>query len=249
MTTGELTTILSWLSLGTGVAAIINAYAALQSQKFARKTVREMQEAREPSVYLELEFPSHQSRIVVGNYGLSPALNVRFTVQDNAPWRAINVEPKNLSEAEVVQNGISFLGPGRTLRYIGGSLDWARLTKENGDINIEITFENEAKRTFTKRYEINLAYTKSLRFDTYKDTSHEITEAIREMSSNQMIRGSQRQVLPTITTQRISCPVCAEGILPAAKKCRYCHSVIPHIPPANGASMQSGQTAKVEETQ
>ncbi len=167
MTTGELTTILSWLSLGTGVAAIINAYAALQSQKFARKTVREMQEAREPSVYLEIELPSQHSTIVVGNYGLSPALNVQFEVDDKAPWHPMLVAPKSLSQSDVVRNGISFLGPGRTLRYIGGNMDWQKLTAENAVIFITITFENEAKKKFTKRYELNMLFAKSLRFDTY----------------------------------------------------------------------------------
>ena len=47
---------------------------------------------------------------------------------------------------------------------------------------------------------------------------------------------ARRGDLPALPEGRVPCPECAEAILPAARRCPYCHSAIPPRAPAQSSA-------------
>jgi hypothetical protein len=87
-----------------------------------RQIVRQIRAAREPSVFFDLDFPESEVRVVVGNSGESPALNIRFSITEDLPWRSPRMTD-GLRSIEMIRSGISFLAPRRTLKLLGGFID------------------------------------------------------------------------------------------------------------------------------
>lgn len=186
---------------------------------FTRRMVCEMQAARQPSVFIDLEFPDEQARIAIGNSGESPAVNVVFEIKEDIPWRHFLAGKDGLKSLEVIKHGVSFLPPDRVLKFMGGYVDWEKFRQAPGQLQIKIKFDNEAGHHFTRDYRINISQYAQLLYDTFRDPSTAIAQAIRESERSRRSKDSMQSIFQS---PKRTCPICAQRIPKAAKKCPEC---------------------------
>jgi hypothetical protein len=215
----------------TLVVAIATGALAYLTSKYVRITklmLKEMQSTREPVVIADLEFPEARGRLVISNIGKSLAKNIIFRVRDNVPWKE---QPlfKGIQSLQVIQNGISYLAPQRTLKYELGRLDYAILKLENKKtLQICIAFENEKGDAFHNECVIDVSQYSTVLMESFRNGLYDIAETMkaREMRS---LSSPSRQNIRQILLDRFkkSCPSCGELISPTAKKCPHCHELVP----------------------
>lgn len=127
----------------SGVVAFSTlVYAALTWRLVAEtKRMREVQTEPKVSVHAELNDEHGHGGIdlVVRNEGQGPARNVRFEFHGDATYFD---KDRPLDQLPVIKNGLPYLGPNQTFRFLMGWLFGERFTRAN-----------EAPWTFVVRYE------------------------------------------------------------------------------------------------
>jgi predicted nucleic acid-binding Zn ribbon protein len=191
-----------------------------------RQTVLEMKASREPSVYVDLEFPDMEVRAAIGNSGQSAALNIKFRVEDGVPWLGQKGFPKGLLSLEPIRDGISYLPPGRTLKYMLNMVDWKLLTEENALLKIGVNYENESGRKFKREYFIDVSQYNGVLCETYRDSNIEVAKAIRDTERSRKSSLNNSSMFRMIPPGHKGCPMCAEFIPVGAKKCSHCGEML-----------------------
>lgn len=220
----ELANIALFANILLVVLTGIYVFLTRQYVILTRQTVAQMKASRDPSVYIDLEFPDNTVRGVIGNLGQSAAINIKFKVVDNIPWVRMS---RGLLSLEPINDGISYLPPGRTLKYSLSSVNWAQLNKENAILKIQVSYENETREQFKREYVIDISQYNGVLFETYKDTSMEVVaNAIRETGNSRHPDTNQHGTYRVIPSGQKICPMCAELIPIAAKKCSHCNELL-----------------------
>jgi hypothetical protein len=230
----QLAELTAWATLGglviNGILAAITAYnvrVTRDNVQVTRDILVETQDSHQPSIYFDLEFPDEQALFVVGNSGDNSAHDIRIEVQSDVPWKIMigGDRTGNLSSLNIVKNGISFLGPKKTLKFAGGMLDWENISDKNSLIDLQVHFKNQAGREFDRQYKIDVKQFKELMFasfnhpsDALKRPIEDIARAIRDNRPDERFKMWGRK----------NCPVCQELIWSSAKKCIHCHEFLPH---------------------
>lgn len=184
--------------------------------------VDSMREIREPSVNVDFELPESMIRFTIGNSGQSSAKNITFQVIEDLPWLTFS-EQTGISSIPIIKSGISYLTPGRTLKFIAGYIH-GEIPAENNVLKILIRYENDMGRQFSKEIVIDMSQYRSLLFESFKDSNLSVAEAIRETERN---RNSEDYADNFFKRPKKECPVCAEFIPVRAKKCAHCGAEIP----------------------
>jgi hypothetical protein len=232
MTETELT-LVSTIAAGVGavaaaIATIVLAFLTARYVRLTSKLVEETRAARAPGVVVDIEFDEIIARLVVANRGASPAHNLKINVSErNLVWSQTPGEPK-FSDLSPVKNGVSFLPPGRTLRYLVYALD-VRATlanKESGVVEFSLTYQDDSGQTFNRQFSID--------FGAFNDMS---IEGGRWHSPHQVIADAIRRAadhvkprFPMMRRMR-ACPVCFESIRAEARKCKHCLEPVEPLPP------------------
>lgn len=210
------------LSLTT-VATIV---LAILTRKYVRLTHSMLEEARtqkEPNVYVDLELSSYQAKLLIGNSGRSPAVNLRFEVKDNIPWRISEHYP-SLSQMSVVRNGISYLAPFRTLKYIAGYIDDKKTFSElNSSVEIRLAYETEDGKEVKRDFVIDIGQYREVLFESFTNPADKIASAIKGVEAAQKSSIRDR---PISLLFKKPCPICHELISSGAKKCPHCHEFV-----------------------
>jgi hypothetical protein len=213
----------------TTIVAIANILLVGLTAVYAyltRQMVLQMRASREPSVFVDLEFPESMARVSVGNTGLTPAKNIRFRIDDKVPWLGEQDKPRGLLAVNALKTGVSFLPPGRVLKYYVGMPDWKRAGPE-ATITVAVDFESEAGATFAREYVLDLAQYSQVLFESFRDPTSSVADAIKEAERSR--RASQTAasiVSPFFPPLTKTCPMCAEKIPLAARKCSHCGEMI-----------------------
>lgn len=181
-----------------------------------RQELEHMRAARSASVVVDLQFTHLAVYLAVSNIGSSEATNIKLDIDDRIPWSR-----DGLLQLEVVKTGISYLPPGRTLKFWAGIPIWKELTPENAILKVKLAYTSDghvAERDFV----IDFAQFKGSSAEP--DDTSRIVDAIREISRSNRMRS---QVGRMFQPKMKACVECAESIKLAARRCRYCTSLQP----------------------
>jgi hypothetical protein len=207
------------------LAGLTTAYVIL-----TRQMVRQMKAAREPSVFVDIESSGEEVRLVIGNSSDSPALNLRFAINENIPWREDDVR-KGFQSIDVVRDGLPFLAPRRVLKFYVGSVDWDGIEAGKGLADVNVTFENEVRDRFNRRYPLDIATYAEVTVDSFGDPLSSVAKALRDAersrSSERLMQTVSRHVFFSRPPTK-NCPSCGKAIPEVARKCPECLEYIDH---------------------
>lgn len=158
--------------LSTIIITIATIVLAILTAKYVRHTkymAEQMKSVREPTVYFDFEVPSYSIKLIIGNSGYSPAINIRFDVNKDIKWLKLNKDIIGFSNLPIIKNGISYLAPGRTFKFIAGNIGDSSENSLNNELQMIIHYENESGKKFIKDVSIDLSVYRLTLFETFKD--------------------------------------------------------------------------------
>jgi len=183
--------------------------------------VDELKKSKEPVISVDFEMPDYSLRFIVKNIGQSPAKNIRFSVKKDADWIGGRNKQRGLLGCPPVDHGISYLVPGRTLKYFLGYPDWKEGGDQNLIISLRVDFENDRGDRFNSDIDIDMNQFKGVLFDSFRDSNMAIADAIRSAERSRSSKEKTHTFLQCPPAKKC-CPVCGELILEKAKKCMHC---------------------------
>lgn len=206
---------------------------------FTQRLVKETRAARLPTVYVDLEFAGVEAKFVVGNSGPAPAFGIRFGVIDAIPWREQR-KGDGLEALPAVRDGISYLAPGRVLKYHVGLIDWDRVNGPySGSAKINLGYRDQFGEVHDLLVQIDLKQYQRILAESFSNPAYSIAAAIRDTESSRQSERWMDRSFPTIVKRE--CPTCGERISLRAKKCRYCGE--PVEPMLTNAAAPTGSDA------
>ena len=202
------------------VATVVLVWLTGRYVKLTRDLVRESQRSREPSVTLDFELPDHTLRMTVENNGGSPAVNIRVSVVQDVVWLFSN-GISLFNTATPVKDGVSYLAPGRKLKYYIGYPNWHETDESEMRARFHIRYESESGRSFEHSVDYDFVQMRDVLFESFKDSNLAVAEAIRDAERS---RQSQERSagMSAFDAPKRKCPMCAEWIPGDAKKCSRC---------------------------
>jgi hypothetical protein len=210
----------------TTIATIVLAFLTGRYVRLTHSMVEEAKSQKEPNVWIDLELSSYQAKLLVGNSGTSPAKNLKFEVKDNIPWRKDQNFTESLETIHPVMNGISYLAPARTLKYVAGYIDNKKTFSElESTVEIKLTYETEAGKKIIRDFVIDIGQYYGVLFESFTNPASEIARAIKDIERTQKSDHGIDKIASRFFKK--NCPVCGELINSSAKKCPQCLEFLP----------------------
>jgi len=213
-------------AIASAIATIVLAGLTWKYVKFTHALVEESRQTKYPNVFVDIEFDDMDVKFLVGNAGATPALAISFNVRDQVPWRKIGDHPSGITSIVAVQKGISYLAPGRTLKFNAGYVEYDQnFFAEGSSIDIILDFKTEEGIQLHRQFTIDLQSYSGILFESFLDPQREVAKAIRDSERN---RRSDESITSHIHNMfKKSCPSCGELVSSKAVKCPHCHEVVP----------------------
>lgn len=215
-------------SIGSVASAIATIVLVVLTAKYVRLThalVEESRQAKYPNVFVDIEFDEINVKFLVGNAGDTPALNIQFQITDQVPWRTTGSRTTGINAITAVKSGISYLAPGRTLKFNAGYVEHdTGFFAQGSSIEVLLTFETEDREKLTRQSSIDLTSYTDILFETFKDPQREVAKAIRDSSHDRHSGGAMEKLLHNMFKK--SCPSCRELISSKATKCPHCQDFV-----------------------
>ncbi len=213
-------------SLASTLATIILVFLTGRYVKLTHALVEEARVAKYPNVYVDVEFNETDVKFIVGNSGETAAADIQFNVKDTVPWRKIEKFPTGIKSISAVESGISYLAPGRALKFQAGYVERnPTFFAEGSTIDISLTFKTETGVSLHRQYTIELRSYAGILLETFRNPELEVARAIRDTESSR--RSSESFTSRTSNLFKKACPSCGERVAHAAKKCPHCMENIP----------------------
>lgn len=223
-------TLLSAILAGIGgaLAGVATLALALLTARYVRLTnrlVEETRAARAPGVVVDIEFDAFMPRLVIANRGSTAAHGIRIKVSErNIVWRQRSDAP-GFAYLSPIKAGVSFLPPGRTLRYLLFALDLqgTLASKECGVVEFDVTYQDDSGESFHRQFSID--------FGAFGDMT------VEGRSPHEVVADAIRRAAEHLRPRRLfavrtrSCPVCFEKIRAEARKCPHCLETVEPLPP------------------
>lgn len=216
-----VTTYLPLIStLVVAVATIVLVWLTSHYVRLTGRMVEETQRSREPAVTLDFELPDRSLRLVVENHGLSPAKNVRIAVLKDVSWLQMPKDRQGLAQCAPVKEGVSYMTPSRKLKYFLGYPNWRDRPDEQMQALLRVTYENEAGKSYEHIVNFDFAQIREAMFESFKDSSLTVAEAIRESERDRQSHERTHQMFDSLSRRKMKkCQMCAEMIPEEARKC------------------------------
>lgn len=204
------------------IATVVLVYLTGRYVRLTRRLVEESKRLRDPLVTIDFETPDHQLRLVVANHGLSPARNIRVKLIQETDWLMGRGDRKGLAHARPFITGVSFLSPGRKLKYGAGFPDWRNIPDGPIEVAVEISYESLTGERFMETIQYDLRQLHGVLFESFRDPNTQIAEAIKRAEESH--RMESRPLWVTLPATK-RCSICDEEIREGAKKCKHCGSI------------------------
>lgn len=219
-------------SVASAIATVVLAVLTGRYVRLTHALVEEARVAKYPNVFIDLEFEWSEVKLSIGNSGNAPAKSIRFEIVDRVPWRKMQGYAAGLEDLSVVKNGISYLAPGRTLKFVAGLVDRSNdFFSSNSTIEVGLTFQTETGVELRRHFTIDLQTYANVLLESFGDPQREVARAIRdaERGRSSEARRSRSPLLGTMAR----CPTCCESVMQSARKCPHCHEPIAERKGAN----------------
>lgn len=222
LSSGGVTLLSTLVQAGTTVALAFFTYRYV---RLTQALLEQSQTANYPAVSVDLDFTDSETMLVVRNLGKTAARNIRFKVDDRIPWPHSG---EGFASVKVIQTGISYLPPGRHLRYLLGHLprDGAFYLPGSG-VTIALEYQTEGGQPLSAQFEIDTSQYNAVWLSSFREPVDEISETLKEISRRQDSKQMRKEFGADFMTRQ--CPSCMARISPRARKCRYCHEYIEPI--------------------
>jgi hypothetical protein len=208
------------------VATVVLAGLTFRYVKLTGRLVEESQRLRDPVVTVDFELPDFIMLVVVENHGLSPARNIRLELSRDSDWLRGRGDATGLSEAQPFSSGVSYLTPGRKLKYEAGVPNWREMPDGPVEVAFRLTYESLSGERFQEDVRYDFRQMERVLFDSFRDPNEAVAKAIRDAESSRRSQGQMGRIMRSLTTaQSKRCEMCAETILGDAKKCKHCGAI------------------------
>jgi hypothetical protein len=166
---------------------------------------------------------------------------VRRDVEWIRGWKGENT---GIASLPIMRNGISYLAPGRSLKFSAGSFLPTRAEEIHGALEMQVRYETESGKKVSRDVVIETNLYSAVRFDSYRDSGWQIAEELRSLQ-RRMDSDRALQRSPFRLVGKRVCPNCGEHIAKAAKKCHFCLEFLPEPEgPAPGSQAPPPEAAK-----
>lgn len=228
MTVEEMT-LVSAIASGIGavaaaVATVVLAWLTARYVRLTSRLVEETQAARAPEVVVDLQFEDAMPRLMLANRGPTPAYDVRIKVVDRKVAWTPSKDETTIADLAPIKKGISFLPPGRMMRYTVYSIDLQRTLEAEAALEFDVSYKDDAGRAFHREYSIEFAAFNYMLIEGATKPHDVVAEAIRRAAEHLKPRNF-------FLSPRRACPVCCEQILAEARKCPHCLEAVEPLPP------------------
>jgi len=211
--------------ISTIVVAVATVVLVILTGKYVRLTkamVEEVKEAREPDVHVDFELKERGLRLVISNSGQSPARNIRFEVISDVDCIGSirGKDESGLTGLPVFETGVSYLSPGRRLKFRAGFLESKKETSINRVFQVLVRYESDSKKLFERDIVIDVSQYENVLYESFKDNNVSVAEAIKDAEWRRWSHESPGRFVSKFLTS--ACPICGENVRIFAKKCPHC---------------------------
>ena len=179
-------------SVGGIITAVTTIVLAVLTYRYVKLTGSMLEEARisrAPNIVVDIETTTHSGmKLVIGNTGSTPAYSLKFTVVDSIPWRDIQCCVKGFASMEVIRKGITYLAPGRVLKYEAGYFDWHEVKRLGSIIEFQVSYEDHAKNEKHIKFHIDMMQYLSVLPESFATPETEIAKAIKSADDNRFLK-------------------------------------------------------------
>lgn len=233
--------VIAYVSLGsTVVVTVATVVLAILTRRYVMLTgslVEESRRLHDPVVTVDFELPDFIVLLVIENHGVSPARNVRLVLQESGPWLRGLGEGEGLSDTQPFQSGVSYLTPGRRLKYQAGTMDWKAIGDAPAEVVIRLSYESLTGEQFEHTIRYDFRQLSNVMFESFRDPNDAIAKAIHDAESSRRSDGKMGQMMRQMSAPEMKpCEMCAEPIRADAKKCKHCGSMQEPARPTSGSS-------------
>ena len=141
----------------TGVVAVSTGAYALLTWRLVSETRRLREVQTEPKISVRLELAEHVEsgglELVFRNEGQGPAKNIQFKFQGDPTYFIGHGQQLPIDQVPVIRNGLPYLGPGQSFRFLLGWLFGEAFDRANQEPWIfQIDYENQASKSKEDTY-------------------------------------------------------------------------------------------------
>lgn len=175
---------------------------AILTAKYVRLTnsmLEESKAARAATVYVDFEHYDYGLYLIVGNSGPNPAHNLKFSVKDPIKWVEDPFD-KGLKGLSLFSNGISYLAPGRTLKYRLGQINYDDKEHREYVAKINVEYFDHINRKNTANFVVDFMFYREVMYDSFNSPLKKISESIEKIELGQRIEKRQIELIHHITT-------------------------------------------------
>lgn len=210
--------------ISTVVVAIATVVLTILTGRYVRLT--KIMVTQEPNVYVDLEFPESIFRFVVGNSGSSPAKNIQFDILSDVDciFSFYEKNKAGISTIPIFKNGISYLSPGRILKFWVGNFNNSVMKDSKcKEFRVVVRFENSRGKRFEIDTTIDLGQYDHVLFESFRDINmaiEKVIDTIRDVERDRRTFNNREPLI--IGVKRKACPICGEMVNSSARKCKHC---------------------------
>jgi hypothetical protein len=201
----------------TVIVTFANILLTILTYRYVRLTagmLEHMRQAQTASVVVDLTFDSSSAYLAISNTGSSAATNIRFERLEGVEWSSDNAFD------ELRANGVSYLPPGRTIRFWGGFVDWDRVKAERSVVTMDLVYEADGT---VQRRDFIIDMMQYIGSAGHADPAERIAEAIDRLCDAQRDR-SMFSRMGFSQRAKKACAECAEMIPVEARVCSHCQA-------------------------
>jgi len=222
----ELSAVVSLIgSSASALATVVLTGLTAWYVRLTHALVQEAKATKRPNVFVDLEFDGNGGKFLIGNSGASPAFNLRIAVEDSIPWRKLGDVSTGIGSLKIVESGLKYLAPGRTLKFFAGTIERnAESFGAGSEVTIGLAYETEDGSTISQLVTIDLQSYTGVLTESFLHPEREVARAIRDTERDRQSRERSNRLLHTFV--QTTCPTCCEQVKPDAKKCPHCLEAI-----------------------
>lgn len=179
----------SFVALVTAAATIALTLLTARYVRLTGSMLEEARTSRGPNLYVDLEVNyQDEVKLIVGNSGQSPAHRITFHVIDPLHWSQIQHCKAGFNSVDVVRDGVSYIAPGRALKYEVGILTREDVKADNSTVEFRINYIDHLQAPREITFNVNMLQYASVLYESFTGPESNIVRAIEKSQETQFLR-------------------------------------------------------------